>query len=204
MGGTGKMGGGLAKRLARTNEVVIGSRDRAKAQAAASKIEGVRGEDYRGASKWAEVVVVSVPFEAIGALAELRNDVEGKLVISLVNPVKMEGGVLKFGKESGSAAQDLARILPKSRVATAFNSVPQGVMSGDAEVPPMDILVAADTKETFEEAARLVRSIPNMRALHAGPLSEAEVVERITPLLVNLAHLNGTKALWTKFVSKSG
>ena len=201
LGGTGKMGGRLAKHLAKQHQVIIGSRDKAKAEGAAREIPGATGDDYEGAAKGAEVAVVSVPYLAIGALASLADELAGKLVISMVNPVKMEGGVLRFGKEGGSAAEEIAKMLPKSRVATAFNNIPQGMMGQD-EVPKMDILVAADSKETFEEAAALVKTIPHLRPLYAGPLSEAEVVERLTPLLLNLARYNGTKPLGTRFVSK--
>ena len=94
-------------------------------------------------------------------------------------------------------------MLPNSRVAAAFNNVPVGMLR-DENVVPQDILVVAQTKEVFEEAAVLVRSIPNMRPMYAGDLSQARVVEMITPMLLNLAKLNGTRALATKFVSKSG
>ncbi|HZW84809.1 MAG TPA: NADPH-dependent F420 reductase [Nitrososphaerales archaeon] len=201
LGGTGKMGRKLAKQLAKENQVIIGSRDKAKAEAAAREIAGASGDDYTGAARAADVVVVSVPYLAIESLVSLADELAGKLVISMVNPAKMEGGVLSFGKEKGSAAEEIAKMLPKSRVATAFNNVPQSMMGAD-EVQPMDILVAADSRETFDEAAALVRTIPNLRPLYAGPLSQAEMVERITILLVNLARLNGTKPLWPLFAAK--
>jgi predicted dinucleotide-binding enzyme len=64
--------------------------------------------------------------------------------------------------------------------------------------------VAADSKEVFEETATLVRSIPNLRPLYVGPLSQAHVVERMTALVLNLAKLNGTGSLALRFVSKKG
>jgi predicted dinucleotide-binding enzyme len=63
-------------------------------------------------------------------------------------------------------------------------------------------VVAADSKKTFDEAARIVKSIPSLRPLYAGPLREAQVVERITPLILNLAKKNGTGDLSTRFVSQ--
>jgi len=88
-------------------------------------------------------------------------------------------------------------------VATAFNNVPAGFLR-DEIVPPVDILIAADSKETYEEAAELVRGIREMRPLHAGPLSEARMVECITPLVLNLAKFNGMGALTTRFVTRKG
>jgi len=203
LGGTGAMGKALARHLSSGYEVIIGSRDQSRAVAAASGISGASGSDYKGASRVADVVVFAIPSEAIGLAADLAGEVSSKLVISMINPMTMEGGLLKYSPNGGSAAEELARMLPRSRVATAFNNVPSGFLKRDV-VPPVDILVAADSKETYAEAAELVTSIREMRPLYAGPLSEARMVEALTPLLLNLARLNGTKALTTRFVTLKG
>jgi len=203
IGGTGSMGNALARHLAKGYEVIIGSRDPAKAAAAAKGIGGASGADYRGAARAADAVVFSIPYGAMGQAADLAGEVSSKLVISVINPMKMEGGLLRYALKEGSAAEELARMLPHSRVATAFNNVPSGFLK-DEVVPPVDILVAADSKETYEEAAKLVVSIREMRPLYAGPLAVARIVEEITPLVLNLARLNGTRALATRFVTRMG
>jgi 8-hydroxy-5-deazaflavin:NADPH oxidoreductase len=203
LGGTGKMGRAIAKRLANGNKVIIGSRDPARAREAAKGIPGAVGMDYAGASREADAAVVSIPASAIGTVAPLAKDLAGKLVISMVNPLRSEGGFLHFAREKGSAAEELARLLPESRVATAFNNIPAGLLERD-EVIPIDVIVAADSRETYEEVAKLVKSIPNLRPLYAGPLSQAVIVEMITALVLNLASLNGTGSLTTKFVSRKG
>ena len=203
LGGTGRLGGALAARLAAANQVIIGSRDPARAREVAKGIRGAAGMDYAGASREADVVVVSVPASAMGTIAPLAEHLSGKLVISVVNPLRSEGGLLRFGWEEGSAAEELARLLPRSRVATAFNNIPAGFLRRE-EVPPVDVLVAAETRETYEEAAALVGSIPHLRPLYAGPLSQAAVVETLTALVLNLASLNGTSALATRFVTREG
>lgn len=197
------MGRGLARHLARNNEVAIGSRDPEKAREAAKGIKGATGTDYASATREADVAIFAIPFSSLGTAAGLAKVLSGKLVVSVVNPIKVEGGLLQFALESGSAAEELARMLPGSRVATAFNNV-SSLFFEMEELVPMDILIAADSKEIYEQAARLVRSIPNLRPLYAGPLSQARVIERITPLVLNLAKLNGTGSLTTKFVSRKG
>ena len=201
IGGTGKMGLAMANQLSKRHQVIIGSRDPARAREAAKGVSGGSGADYEGAAKAADVVIVSVPYEAMGPLAGLAAAVKGKLVISVVNPLKMEGGILVFGLERGSAAEELAKMLPGSRVATAFNNVPRAFFEREISAP-FDILVAADSKQTYEEVAEIVRGIKNLRPLYAGPLSQAGIVERITPLVLNLASLNGTGVLTTGFVSR--
>ncbi len=203
LGGTGKMGMALAGRLAGANEVIIGSRDPTRARDAARKIHGATGADYETASKEADVVVVAVPASAMETVAPLVKALAGKLVISAVNPLKFEGGLAHYGRERGSAAEELAKILPRSRVATAFNNIPAGFLQ-KGEFPPIDVLVAADSREVFEETARIVNSIPNLRPLYAGPLSQSAIVEAITALVLNLADLNQTGSLTTRFASRKG
>ena len=203
IGGSGAMGRALARHLTREHEVIIGSRDPSKAAAAAAGLRGASGADYKGASRAADAVIFAIPYEAMGLVPDLALDLSSKLVISVINPMKVEGGLLRYALKEGSAAEELARILPRSRVATAFNNIPSGFMKDDV-VPPVDVLVAADSKETYGEAARLVSSIREMRPLYVGPLREARIVEEITPLVLNLANLNGTKALTTRFVTRRG
>jgi len=203
LGGSGAMGRALAGHLSKSYEVIIGSRDPSRAASVASGIRGASGADYKGASRGADVVIFAIPFESMGLAADLADEVSSKLAISVINPMEVEGGLLSYPLKDDSAAEGLARLLPRSRVATAFNNVPSGFLKDDV-VPPVDILVAADSKETFEEAAKIVASIREMRPLYAGPLSEARIVEAITPLVLNLANLNGTKALTTRFVTRRG
>jgi NADPH-dependent F420 reductase len=197
------MGSALARHLSKNHEVIIGSRDRSRATAAAQGLRGASGDDYSGAARAADVVVLAIPYESLALAAGLASEASSKLVISAVNPMKMEGGLLRYGLKEGSAAEELARALQHSRVATAFNNVPAGFLK-DEVVPPVDILVAADSKETYEEAAKVVASIREMRPLYVGPLTEARMVESMTPLVLNLANLNGTKALTTRFVTRKG
>jgi len=194
------MGGVLAKQLSRSNAVVIGSRDPSRANEAAKNIRGATGADYATAARDAEVTVFAVPYSAIGEAARLAKELSGKLVISMISPLKLEGGLFHYPLEKGSAAEELAAFLPGSRVATAFNNVPARMFEKEEPVPT-DILVAADSKETFDGTAGLVRSVPNLRPLYVGPLTQAQMVERITALVLNLAKLNGTRALTTRFVS---
>ncbi len=203
LGGTGAMGGAVAKQLSKNNVVVIGSRDPARAEEAAKSIKGATGADYATATRDAEAAVFAIPYSAIGEAAVLADELKSKLVISMFNPLKLEGGLLHYPLEKGSAAEELAALLPDSRVATAFNNVPARIFEEEEPVP-MDILVAAETRETFDEAASLVRSVPNLRPLYVGPLSQAQMVERMTALVLNLAKLNKTGALAPRFVSRKG
>ncbi len=199
-GGTGSMGHSLSVHLARRNEVIVASRDAARATVAARGVKGANGSGYREAGERCEAAIVAIPFGAISLLSPLRGTLAGKLVLSAVNPMKVVRGAFAYGLESGSAAESLASLLPESRLATAFNNIPASCI-GRARTRPLDVLVAADERETFNAAAGVVLSIPGLRPRYAGPLSEAGTVERITPLILNLAADSGEENLAPMFVS---
>ncbi len=201
LGGTGKMGKGLAKHLAKKNEVIIGSRDSGRAEAAAMDIPGARGADYSTACREADVVVLAIPYDALPEVHRLAKELIGKLVVSAINPMKMDSGILIPALDAGSAAEELSRLLPQSRIATAFNNVSATFLQRE-EFPLVDVLIASETRETYEETAVLIRAIKNMRPLYAGPLSQAGTIERMTPMELNLAKLNGTGSLGPRFVSR--
>ena len=198
LGGTGKMGGAIALALSVEHHVIVGSRDPARAAEAAKRIPGASGADYLGAARQCEAAVFAVPHSAMGEAAKLTEALRGKLVISIVNPIKREGDSLTYPQEKESAAEELARHLPGSRIATAFNNVPERMFGRDH--PPVDILVAASSKEAFGETATLASCIPGFRLLYAGPLSQARLVEHLTVLEVNMAKWNGTGRLAPRFV----
>src|SRR5215203_7573162 len=127
IGGTGDLGSGLAGRWAAAGySVVLGSRSREKADAAAAKIgAGVRGDDNLGAARAGDIVVIAVPFSNHDAiLAEIHEAVQGKVVIDAAVPlVPPKVSVVQLPAE-GSAAQSAQCILGDAvRVTSAFQNV---------------------------------------------------------------------------------
>ena len=102
LGGTGRIGEGLATRWASRHEIYIGSRDVDKAKDAACgyscrltdqglecKIDGTSNKE---AVEKADVAVLSVPYEAAMSLIEcLRPVLKNQIVISLVVPMEKNG-----------------------------------------------------------------------------------------------------------------
>lgn len=203
IGGTGKLGLRLARRLSSQCEVMIGSRDPKRARDAAAMAGGASGGDHADACDWADTIIFAVPYSGLDVASKLGREVEGKLVLSAINPLKLEGGLFRTPAQGGSAAEELARLFPRSRVATAFNNIPATLLDHD-EFPPVDVLVASDTAETYREAARVVSSVKNLRPLYAGPLSQAHWVEGLTALILNLGKLNSTRNVTVHFGSEGG
>jgi hypothetical protein len=198
IGGTGKLGTGLASLLSESYEVHIGSRDAGRAENVARAV-GVKGGESHSVAGLCDVAILTIPPEAIASLESFRDLLGGKLVISPIVPMSVEGGMFYYRAGQESAAQRVASALRASRVSAALHTVPSRFFRR-AEKLDVDVLIAADEKKTFEETADIVKHLGQARPLYAGPLSMAASLEGITPLLLNLAKLNGIRSPSVKFV----
>ncbi len=136
LGGTGDQGLGLALRFARAGRpVVIGSRKADRALAAAEEVrKAVPGADVVGlenveATRGAEIVILSVPFEhTAGTLKALKEAlVPGQLVVSMGVPLATaigDGAVRTVGVWQGSCAELVESLVPDGvAVVSAFQNV---------------------------------------------------------------------------------
>ncbi len=190
IGGTGKEGSGLSLRWARTGlDVVIGSRQLEKAQRVAAELsqELIRGLENRAAAEAGEIVVLSVPYAAHRAILEdIQPALSGKVLIDVTAPIdpKNPGRVRLL--EAGSAAVEAQQFLgDQVTVVAAFQNIAAGHLRDLHRDIDSDVLVCGDD----DEAKRLVIELAGkagMRALDAGPLINASVVEGLTAVLIAL------------------
>jgi NADPH-dependent F420 reductase len=191
LGGTGPQGRGLAYRFALAGQrVVIGSRDAARAAAAAAEIgHGVTGADNAETAARSDVVIVAVPWEGHGALLEsLRAELAGKIVVDCVNPLGFDKqGAYALKPAEGSAAQQAAALLPDSRVTAAFHHL-SAVLLMDREVDSVDIdvLVLGDERAATDTVQALAERVPGMRGVFAGRLRNAHQVESLVANLISV------------------
>ncbi len=191
LGGTGEQGRGLAGRLALAGlQVVLGSRDAARAEAAAAGLPtGVRGCGNADAAAAGDVVVIAVPYEGHRELlAGLTTQLAGKVVVDCVNPLGFDKqGAYPLEVEEGSAAQQAQQVLPGSRVVAAFHHV-SAVLLLDAGIDRLDtdVLVLGDDREATDLVQSLAARIPGMRGVYAGRLRNARQVEALTANLVSV------------------
>lgn len=207
IGGTGKLGRGLAVRLSAAHEPLIGSRNEDKARNVALELQSATGRRIAGGSNArvaadGEVAILAIPSASdVGFLKELRSPLAGKLVISSIVPMILEGGIARYPDRESSSAEEAASLLPESRVVAALHNVPARTLEEAEGRLDYDVLTACDNLKDFEEAAGVIRSMQGLRPVYVGPLRMARFVEGITPLLLNAAKLNGLKRLSIKLVS---
>ena len=190
LGGTGPQGRGLGRRFAMAgHEVLLGSRDAARAQQAADELVdagNVTGVTNSEAAQ-AELVVVAVPYEGhADLLASLAGELDGTVVVDCVNPLGFDKqGPYPLDVPDGSAAQEAQRILPGSTVVAAFHHV-SAVLLDDPTVThiPGDILVLGEDREVVGRVIDLATAIPGARGVYAGRLRLAHTVESLTANLI--------------------
>jgi len=198
LGGTGPEGYGLTLRWARAGErVVIGSRDAKRAQEAAAKIQAalanasVSGAENVAACARANVVVLTVPFEAHAALLkQIKPAIEpGSIVIDTTVPLAASVGgraTRTLGVWQGSAAQETAELVPKGvPVVAAFHNASAELLNSDAAVD-CDVIVCGDDPNATQVVRALAAKIPGVRPIDGGKLEVARIVEQITALLIGL------------------
>ena len=196
LGGTGPLGGGLARRFAAAGlKVVVGSRDARRGARVAREIErdvpdaGVLGGDNQEAARWADVLVVAVPYEGhADLLRDLAGPLAGKIVVDAVNPLGFDSrGAYALDVPEGSAAQQAAALLPDSRVTAAFHhvSAPLLLDPGVANID-LDVLVLGDDRGATDTVQALAGVIPGTRGLYGGRLRNARQVEAFTANLISI------------------
>jgi NADPH-dependent F420 reductase len=191
LGGTGDQGRGLARRFALGGlQVVLGSRDPGRAQAAAEGLpDGVTGLDNAGAAAAGDIVVAAVPWEGHRELlTALAEPLTGKIVVDCVNPLGFDKqGAYALPVEEGSAAQQAQAVLPGSRVVAAFHHI-SAVLLLDEQVETLDtdVLVLGDDREATELVQALVAVVPGMRGIYGGRLRNAGQVEALTANLISV------------------
>src|SRR5437867_7763991 len=196
VGGTGPLGRGLAARLSYKYDVLIGSREERRARGAAEEVTRLTGRQVRGATnleaaRASDTAILALPDQPTSELIQdLKEELEGKLVISPIGPMKMKDGRFTYSPRDSSAAESVASILDRSRVAAAFHTVPAPKLLAIGEKLEYTVPVAAEKRETFSEVATIVSSIQDLRPLYAGPLAPARTFKARLPIIFNLCYLN--------------
>ena len=199
IGGTGALGAGLARRWAAAGRpVVIGSRSAERAEQAAARIrEAVPGAEVEGAQNEeaatrAEIVFLTVPFRAQSEnLNNLRAALEpGQILVDCTVPLAaaVSGKATRsLGVWQGSAAQQAQEMVPDGvTVVAALHSVAAPVLADPDAKLGEDVLVCGDRKADKARVARIVEKIDGLRAVNAGALEMARIVEQLTPMLISI------------------
>jgi 8-hydroxy-5-deazaflavin:NADPH oxidoreductase len=173
VGGTGPFGRALAMRLhAAGDDVVLGSRDRARAKEAAAEL-GVEGAVNEVSVRGVELVVLATN---AGAMLETAR------ALPLAAPALSVASELR-SDEPVSLAERLAEAVDVPILA-GLHSLAAGKLSD--EPPDEDAFVCGDDADAKGKALELAQKLVRGRAVDAGPLRSARGLEAMTGVLVGI------------------
>lgn len=192
LGGTGALGAGLAMRWAKSGyAVAVGSREAAKAEAAAESfnakagVDTIRGLDNPGAAAASEIVVLTVPYANHQRMLEaVKAEVQGKIFIDVTVPLmppKVRTVQLPEGGSSAKAAQQF--LGDDVRVVSAFQNVAADHLADLDHAIDCDVLVCGNDPAAREAVLTLVTAA-GLRGWHAGRIDNSTVAEALTSALI--------------------
>ena len=194
IGATGNMGSAIAKSLSKGhNHLLLCATDSEKLQHTANEIRTLHPGadvdmlDCTVEAGWeADIIILAVPFQAEKEIAEkIRKVANQKIVVSIANP--MNGSFSGLVTPPGSsAAEELQKLLPNSKVVKAFNTT----FAADFETPiivgkQVDGFVAGSDEDAVQAVTELVKTA-GFNPIVAGDLSVSGTLERMQLLLIQL------------------
>jgi NADPH-dependent F420 reductase len=188
LGGTGSFGLALARRLAALgeDEVVIGSRDAARAQQAAQEIgAGVTGASNEDAVRGADIAVLAVKADAALDTAHGVAEALGSTpLLSVATAIAFQKGVGALPDPSALSLAERVQAIVQGPVTAGLHSIAASNL--DEAPPEEDALICGDDPDAKELTLQLVGKLVAGRALDAGPLASARALEGLTAVIVNL------------------
>jgi len=188
VGGTGDLGSGLAKAWASAGyKVIIGSRSDERAKVVANKLGmGIIGASNIEAASKAAIVVVAVPFSNHkSTLLEIKEVVNGKVVLDVVVPL-VPPSVSKVQLPPEGSAAEIAQLIlgDETRVVSAFHNVGAAKLHSGGKVD-CDVLVFSDNKDARDIVIELANVISN-RGVDGGVLANSAAAEAMTSVLIGI------------------
>jgi NADPH-dependent F420 reductase len=187
--GAGNMGRGIgARMLAGGNDVEVIDHDPSEARQLARELaDGAAqngspsGTAIDSGSISGDIVVLAVWYASVpGLIDEYRDQLAGKVVVDITNPVDPATYDRLVTPADSSAAQEIAKLLPQgARLVKAFNTTFAGTLAaGEAAGQQLDVLLASDDDDAKRMLAGVIEA-SGLQPLDAGPLSRAQQLEHL-------------------------
>ena len=193
IGGTGGLGSALAFRLGNAGyKILIGSRNNEKASVSAQKLndrlgkEVATGYNNREASKLAEIIVLTIPFQNHSdIIEEIKDEAQGKIVVDTTVPLIPPKVSRVQLPENGSVAKLAQEKLGQNvRLVSAFQNVAATALESNDPLEG-EVLVCGNDVEARSTVISIVEAA-GLKGWHAGPIDNSVVSESLTPILIFL------------------
>ncbi len=191
--GSGLMGGKLGTLFARAGHEVVFSYARTeqklKRLARAAKGKAQAGTP-REAVQQADAVLLAVHWSRTRDVLKQTGDLSGKVIVTCSLPMNADNTALVVAHTS-SGAEELAKLIPKGRIVSAFNTVPSEVLFGVYEAKRKasrpSLVYCGDDTSAKAVAVELIRDV-GFDPVDAGLLQIARYTEPFALLVAQLAY----------------
>jgi predicted dinucleotide-binding enzyme len=191
--GSGLMGGKLGTLFARAgHEVVFSYAHSERKLKTLAKEAGHKAKSGspREAAQDADAVLLAVHWSRVSDVLKLAGDLSGKVVMTCSLPMNADNTDLVIAHTS-SGAEELAKMIPKARVVSAFNTIPSevlfGVYAARRKVNRPSLVYCGDNPKAKALVAGLIRDV-GFDPVDAGPLRIARYTEPFVQLIAQLAY----------------
>jgi predicted dinucleotide-binding enzyme len=185
------MGAKLGTLFARAgHEVVFSYARREQKLKKLAKEAKARADTPDEAAKNADALLLAVHWSRFDDVLKQAGDVSGKVIVTCSLPMNDDDTGLVVAHTS-SGAEELAKKLPKSRVVSAFNTVPSEVLfdvfENRRKAARPSLVYCGDDSRAKRVAAELIRDV-GFDPVDAGPLWIARYTEPFALLVARLAY----------------
>jgi len=201
IGAAGNMGSAIAHSLAHAKyRILLMDRNSEKSQAVYNSIKILNPEadleivNCAYESSWeADIIIPAVWYQDQESVAQkIKEIVTGKIVLSISNPLNESFDGLLTSSDT-SAAEELQKLLPHSKIVKAFNTT----FAADFKEPQIggikvDSFIAGDDADAVTTIAEMVKDA-GFNPLHVGNIKTSRTLEGMMLLLIGLSLKNDYK-----------
>ena len=194
IGASGNMGSAISKSLSKGNyRLLLCSDEQEKVQSVVEEIKNnnsaaeVEAIVCSGEASWeADIIIAAVPYAAEKEVAErIKEFANQKIVISISNPLNQTFNGLATAPDT-SAAEELQKLLPNSKVVKAFNTTFAADFSSPViDGKQVDAFIAGNDEDALQTVSELVTTA-GFNPIVAGDLSVSRTLENMQLLLIQL------------------
>lgn len=196
--GAGNVGGTLGKRFAEIGyEIFYGVRNPANYEN-----KGLNGKvgTIAESAKEAEIILLSVPYNAVSETIKSCGDISGKIIIDATNPLGMTekglGLTLGFETSGGEKVQEIAS---EADVVKCFNQVGANILGN----PNNSMMFVCGNNLKANETVKDLAVEIGFEAINIGDLSKARLLEPLAALWIHLAFTSELKRNFTFEIQKN-
>ncbi len=191
--GSGLMGGKLGTLFAKAGHEVIfsyakttGKLERLAKEAGNKAKAGTPAEAAQGA----DVLLLAVHWSKTEDVLKKAGNLSGKVIITCSLPMDVPNSKLVLGLTT-SGAEELAKMAPKAKVVSAFNTVPSevffGVFGARKKADKPSLVYCADDAGAKKTAAKLIADV-GFEPVDLGGLKNARYTEPLALLMAEIAY----------------